>query len=364
MTRSFSYGHCSGGAQEGRLSQRVDAGHERPGGNAQILYRRTIMKRGSLFGIRMALLLMLLAPCFGNAAQGRNESESAAPGAAARADEAVQTEEDILAGLKPHQGPGVVSLGSQGEVKIPDGFLFFNAKDTRTLLDRMENLTSGDELGLVTPHDLSWIAVFAFDSSGYVEDTGESADIDADELLQSFREGAKEANKEKAARGWAPSEVVGWGIPPHYNTASKNLEWSLRFRSEGKEYDNYSVRILGRDGVMKVIFAGDAESYAQSLQQARNIIADYSFVSGKTHAEWKQGDKIAGYGLAALIAGGTAAAVAKSGLLGKFFKPIALAVAAALAALLKIFRRKKKGDAKFEAPESSLAAQKDDQGQN
>ena len=97
---------------------------------------------------------------------------------------------------------------------------------------------------------------------------------------------------------------------------------ALRFKTSGEEYENYSVRILGRDGVMKVIFAGDTEGYDKSLQEARTMLAGYSFTSGKTHAEWRQGEKVAGYGLAALIAGGAVAAAAKSGFLGKFAKPL------------------------------------------
>ena len=313
--------------------------------------------------IAFSAMLVLAAPVLGNAAASGGGSGKAAPAKAAPAAEPAQAdgagqpqaqeEENIFAGLKPVMGPATVKLGTQGQARIPDGLIFLNAKDTRTLLERMENLTSGDELGLVGTPDLKWLAVFAFDKSGYVEDTGDAADIDAKALLQSIKENVAEANKEKAARGWAPSEVVGWAIPPHYNKETKNLEWSVRFKSSGYEYDNYNVRILGREGVMRVIFVGDQDGYAQSLQAARGVMADYSFVSGKTHAEWRQGDKVAGYGLAALVAGGAAAAAAKSGLLGKFIKPIGIAILAGLAAIGKLFRRKKKGDSKFEAPDQN-----------
>lgn len=312
--------------------------------------------------ITLSALLVLAAPVLGNAAAGKSGDGKAAPAQSAPAQAApadgkgqpqAQEEDDLFAGLRPVKGPATVKLGTQGQAKIPDGLIFFNAKDTRTLLERLENLTSGDELGLVGTPDLKWLAVFAFDNSGYVEDTGDAADIDAKALLQSIKDNVAEANKEKAARGWAPSEVVGWAIPPHYNKETKNLEWSVRFKSSGHEYDNYNVRILGREGVMRVIFVGDQDGYAQSLQAARSVMADYSFSAGKTHAEWRQGDKVAGYGLAALIAGGAAAAAAKSGLLGKFIKPIGIAILAGLAAIGKLFRRKKKGDNKFEAPDQN-----------
>jgi len=59
------------------------------------------------------------------------------------------------------------------------------------------------------------------------------------------------------------------------------------------------------------------------------IIGGYKFNPGHTYAEWRTGDKMAGYGLTALIAGGAGVAAAKSGLLAKLLKPIvALLIAA------------------------------------
>ena len=47
------------------------------------------------------------------------------------------------------------------------------------------------------------------------------------------------------------------------------------------------------------------------------------FKAGSRYAEFGQGDKIAAYGLTALVAGGAGAALAKSGLLSKMWKAIA-----------------------------------------
>ncbi len=43
---------------------------------------------------------------------------------------------------------------------------------------------------------------------------------------------------------------------------------------------------------------------------------------GQKYAEWRSGDKVAKYGLTALIVGGAATAAVKSGLLIKFWKLI------------------------------------------
>jgi uncharacterized membrane-anchored protein len=49
----------------------------------------------------------------------------------------------------------------------------------------------------------------------------------------------------------------------------------------------------------------------------------FSYKSGKTYAEFRPGDKIAQYGLAALIGGGAGAAAVKLGLFGALWKFIA-----------------------------------------
>jgi len=57
------------------------------------------------------------------------------------------------------------------------------------------------------------------------------------------------------------------------------------------------------------------------MKEFNGALAGYQFNAGEQYAEFKSGDKIAEYGLGALVLGGAAAAAAKAGLfksLGKF----------------------------------------------
>ena len=265
-------------------------------------------------------------------------------GLAHAADADSQDADGLFDGTNPLFVPAVARIGSQGQVVVPEGYVYFGKEDSIILLERMENLINGRELGMLMPEDFSWFLSFEYDDSGYVSDSGDDAEIDADSILDSFREGVKESNKEKAARGWSTTEVVGWSVKPHYNSATKNLEWGITFRSDGENFDNYNVRLLGREGVMEVVLVGDAESYDKAMADSQKVLEGYSFIEGKTYGEYRQGDKMAGYGLAALIAGGTLAAAAKSGFLAKFLKPILVGLAAVGAFILNLFRRKKKDD--------------------
>lgn len=69
----------------------------------------------------------------------------------------------------------------------------------------------------------------------------------------------------------------------------------------------------------------------------QSLLSHYAFRQGNTYAEFREGDRTAEYGLAGLVAGGAAVAAVKSGLLGKLWKFIVVAVLGGVAAVKKFF---------------------------
>lgn len=245
-------------------------------------------------------------------------------------------------------GPFDAMLGSVASVKVPDGWLFTGAKGTRAFLEETGNLPSGDELGvLLNPEDDSWI-LFTFDAVGYVKDDDKNA-LDPDAMLSSIREGTRRANKELRKRGIPTMSIVGWEKEPHYDPTSHNLEWAPRARtSEGDEVVNYNTRLLGRRGVMEVALIVDPELLESALPSLRSTIQAFQFTKGEDYASFVQGDKVAEYGLAALVTGGAVAMAAKSGLLEKLWKFIVLGVAGVIAAVKRFFGVKTKDESQDE----------------
>jgi uncharacterized membrane-anchored protein len=239
------------------------------------------------------------------------------------------------------KGPLTGNLGGHAEMKVPEGFAFADAAGTRKFLEMNENIPSGTELGTVLSMEQGWFLVFEFDDCGYVKDD-EKASLDADAMMKSMMEANIEGNKERAKRGWKPVNLVGWTTPPHYDEATHNLEWGRRLKSEEGESVNYDIRLLGRNGVMKVILVAGPKEMDTALPQVRKMLAGYTFKEGQKYAEYRQGDKIAKYGLSALVVGGAAAAAAKFGLfkyLGKFIILIGIAIAAGFKKIVGLFRR-------------------------
>jgi uncharacterized membrane-anchored protein len=233
-------------------------------------------------------------------------------------------------------GPLTGALGTVAEVQVPDGYVFADAKEARRLLEMMGNPTSGSELGVIMPkvaeNEEPWFVFFEFDPVGYVKDD-EKESLDAAALLSSIQDGNASANKERQKRGWSTLDITGWEVPPFYNAQTNNLEWAIRGESEGHGVVNYSTRLLGRKGVMRVDLVLSPEQLSTVKTAYASLASGFTFKSGEKYAEYVAGDKIAAYGLTALVAGGAGALAAKTGLLAKLWKLVVAGVVAAGAAV-------------------------------
>ncbi|MBN8420866.1 MAG: DUF2167 domain-containing protein [Verrucomicrobia bacterium] len=241
------------------------------------------------------------------------------------------------------QGKG--SLGGKAEVAIPPGYRFTSGDGTRQLMAMYGNPPTQRELGMLATEGLGPWIIFEFDESGYVKDD-EKDKIDADDMLAKLREGQEQGNEYRREHGMAELEILGWVVPPRYNEKTHNLEWATRLKSVGSEgiSINYNTRLLGRTGVMEVTLVCEPEEMEKMIAEQEKILTGFSYIEGQRYAEFREGDKVAKYGLTALIAGTGAFAAAKMGLFGKlgiFFaklgKAAILLVVGALAGLKKLF---------------------------
>jgi uncharacterized membrane-anchored protein len=216
------------------------------------------------------------------------------------------------------QGPGSGKIADKASIDIPAGHVFLGAADTSRFLTLMKNLPSGNNY-LFAPDRLNWFAVFSFDATGYIKDDEK---IDADAVLQALKEGNQRANEERKKQGIPTLLLEGWFIAPHYDEQTRRLEWATRLKTDRNETTvNYSIRLLGRSGVMNATLVTDPEALANDVRAFKTSLTGYSFDAGERYAEFRAGDKIAEYGLTGLIVGGAAVAAAKGGLfkmLGKF----------------------------------------------
>ena len=109
---------------------------------------------------------------------------------------------------------------------------------------------------------------------------------------------------------------------------------------------NYDVRVLGREGVLSMQAVAPMDQLAQVRTEMRPLLDVAEFNEGYRYAEFNsKTDRMAEYGLGALIAGGVAA---KLGLFAKLFavllaakKFIIIGLIALGGILAKMFGKKK-----------------------
>lgn len=288
---------------------------------------------------RTLLCLCLLALSFPAFAEGETAAPAPAPTATPAAAPAPAEEAKNDPFAKLHWiGPGPAQLGDVAKFDVPEGGAFLDKQNTDEFMKITGNSVNSNDVGAVFRK--AWgngFVIFSFDDIGYVSDE-EKDKIDADAILKSISEGTEASNEEKkkADPRAAGIHVVGWRTKPSYNPATNHLEWAIDAKNDdGTLVVNHQIRMLGRNGVMKVTLVGSPQEMEKMIPDFQPLLAGYSFNTGQKYAEYRQGDKVAAVGLTALVAGGAAAVALKSGLLQKFGKAIALAVFALFAGLRK-----------------------------
>ena len=192
-------------------------------------------------------------------------------------------------------------LGSDlAEVNVPEGYMVLDAAETQRLMTYLENPVSDMEVGTLAPNveDVPWFIVFEWDPMGYVPDD-DAADLDADGILESIREGTEYANEERRKRGWTEMQILGWQERPHYDPATNNLTWAIRGQAGEFANINRIVKILGRRGVMTATLVTDPEILAVASFESDELLEGFRFRPGNTYAEYLPGkDKLAEIGWA------------------------------------------------------------------
>jgi uncharacterized membrane-anchored protein len=267
------------------------------------------------------------------------------------------TAEAFVASLHPMTGE--VSIPeAQATLKLANGYSFLSAKDAqRVLTQAWDNPPDDSVLGMIIPStdanavldDSAWAVVVTFVDEGYVSDK-DAAKIDYDDMLKDLKKSAQDGNEERLKAGYPAIELVGWAEPPHYDATTHKLYWArdLKFKKADGSDDgqtlNYAIRVLGRRGYLSLNAVAPIDQLAKVRADMPAVVAMAEFNQGERYADYNAGtDKVAAYGIAALVAGGIAA---KAGLFAKLGllllaakKFIIIGLAAVAAFFRKLFGR-------------------------
>ena len=234
---------------------------------------------------------------------------------------------------------------------LPPDFRYLDADQTETVLRAWGNPPGSETLGMLVPTGVrlltrdGWGIIVSYDEDGYVKDD-DAAKIDYTSLLKDMQQATRDANAERVKAGYSSAELVGWAEPPRYDGLTHKLYWAkdYKFNDNPGHTLNYNIRVLGRRGVLVLNAVASMDQLDAVKRAMPQVISAVEFNEGHRYADFIPGtDKVAEYGIAALVAGGLAA---KAGffklLLGALValkKLIVIGVAAIAAFFRKLFRR-------------------------
>ncbi len=258
-------------------------------------------------------------------------------------------DEPSLKDLKHTTGPAHIPVRDQAAIDLPGGYQFYPEASGKQIMEKMGNTTDDTFVGLITPgREADWFVIVEYEPSGHISDE-DAKNWDAEKLLSDVRQGTDAANERRRKDGQAELEVIGWAEKPHYDAATRRLVWSIEARDKGQTDNsenivNYRTLMLGREGYVSMTMVSPLATVGTDKGFANLLLSKLDFTQGRKYADFDvKTDRVAEYGLAALIAG---VAVKKLGLIAvitafalKFAKVIAVAVVGGLAAVRRLFRR-------------------------
>jgi uncharacterized membrane-anchored protein len=265
------------------------------------------------------------------------------------------TAEEFLASLNLQKGT-ITLPGGVANLALPEGFHYLSPEDTeRVLVTAWGNPPGNETLGMLVkgPADIlaedSWAVVIGYEEDGFVPDE-DAGSIDYAELLASMQASSRETNAARTEAGYEEVELLGWAATPRYDKSANKLYWAkeLRFGDIPVNTLNYNVRILGRTGVLVLNLVATMPQLDEIEAAIPTVLAMTNFNPGYRYSDFEPGvDKVAAYGIAALIAGKLAAKAglfAKLGVLllalKKFWIVIFIAIGGILARVLRRGRSK------------------------
>ena len=237
-------------------------------------------------------------------------------------DQAALAKVTQLADSLKYQDGEITLRGDLAKLKLPREFRYLGPDDAATVLERIwGNPPSRTKtLGLLVPAAIpiiasnSWAVIITYDEDGYIKDD-DASKIDYNDLLKSMRADVKTGNAEREKQGYPAIELVGWAATPRYDAAAKKMYWAkeLKFENSPENTLNYNIRVLGRRGVLVLNAVAGMAQLPEIEAATPTILGAVDFQEGHRYADFQPGtDKVATYGLAALVAGGV---LAKTGFL-------------------------------------------------
>ena len=212
-----------------------------------------------------------------------------------------------------------VSSDVSPQINIPNSKASINLEDFY-YVDILENYRQVQQLmywsnGIEYPRTTHYLDIYLTDQDSYVVNVekfigdgyikgDDWSKVDPDEFLEQLKSASVENNKERLKNGYNTVQDIRWHIKPEFNKDLGYVYYSLIVVfDDGNETYNSTAMVLGREGYTDLTFVFK-ESIAHLMpNEIDKVVQSFDYNSGVQYSDFKAGDKIAAYGVGALVAG-------------------------------------------------------------
>jgi uncharacterized membrane-anchored protein len=246
-----------------------------------------------------------------NGSAGSGSSGSAAPAGSGSADSATDDSQGSgsdSADMPAHLvGPKTVDLGNKITVDLPEATVLFEAAVAKKMIEAGGGDGEHVVAAIVKPPG-KWALIIEYSDVGYVDDS-DADKLDADDLLDTYKQGNTEQNEKRKQLGVPELFLDGWSELPRYEHPTHHLLWGLKAHDSDGPVINYFTRVLGRNGYLSINLIDKPDNIEKAKAEAAPIIAAIKFGAGARYEDHASSDKDSGIGLKTLILGGAGIAV-------------------------------------------------------
>ncbi len=204
-------------------------------------------------------------------------------------------------------GPATIPLRDQATLRLPAKMAFVPQAEAARVSRAMGNSPGPALTGMVMSarSQDDWIVVIRWEPEGYIRDD-DAADLKPDAILADLREGTAEGNKERTERGFPELELTDWTQPPAYDKTTHRLSWALGAKEKGEPDSeasiNFNTRALGRNGYFSLNLISDIATSEANRGISASLLDSLDFNKDAGYGDFNAStDKVAEYGLLALV---------------------------------------------------------------
>lgn len=228
---------------------------------------------------------------------------------------------------------------SNSTISIPSGFALVTGRDA-IAVNTIEGKPADEFLEAYVCDNTNFdnSVLFQYMKTGYIS-IDNCKEINPKELLREISKKTEEDNIERRNRGSNELHVIGWIQEPTFDKTTNTVYWAIEGNSGEEENIVNSIAIrLGREGYEKINWIATKSSYIPFGGHLDIMLRAHSFDPGYRYSDYRSGDKVAGYGIATLVAATLGGKVVKASGFIIFFKKIGSFLFAGIAGLFYKFR--------------------------